>query len=212
MHYRDWSRAVLPEDLAENEAILQDTVRRGGHSTREFRIRRRNDGEYRWIQAVETVRANHEGNAEWVLGTNLDVTERQVTAQALRDTDRRKDEFLATLAHELRNPLAPIRTAVELLRMKGEDIPELQWAREVIDRQTQAMTRLIDDLMDVSRINQGKVTLKREQVELAKIAQGAVETSHPLIEDMRHELTVTLPPRPVIVDADMTRLPHGKAN
>ncbi|MFM9915067.1 MAG: PAS domain S-box protein, partial [Rhizobacter sp.] len=206
VHYQDWSGAVLSEDLAENEAILQDTVRRCGQSTREFRIRRLSDGECRWIQAVETVRANHEGKAEWVVGTNLDVTERQVTAQALRDTDRRKDEFLATLAHELRNPLAPMRTAVELLRMKGPDIPELQWARDVIDRQTQAMTRLIDDLMDVSRINQGKVKLKREQVELARIIQGAVETSHPLIEEMGHELTVTLPPRTVIVDADLTRL------
>ncbi len=206
VHYQDWRGAVLPEDLAENEAILQDTVRRCGQSTREFRIRRRSDGECRWIQAVETVRANHDGKAEWVLGTNLDVTERQVTAQALRDVDRRKDEFLATLAHELRNPLAPMRTAVELLRMKGPDIPELQWARDVIDRQTQAMSRLIVDLMDVSRINQGKITLKREQVELAKIVQGAVETSHPLIEEMGHELTVTLPPRTVIVDADLTRL------
>ncbi len=126
--------------------------------------------------------------------------------QALRDADRRKDEFLATLAHELRNPLAPMRTAVELLRMKGQNIPELQLARDVIDRQTQAMTRLIDDLMDVSRINQGKVTLKREQIELVKIVQGAVETSQPLIEEMGHELTVTLPPRTVIVDADLTRL------
>ncbi len=206
IHYRDWSGAVLPEDLAENEAILQDTVRRCGQSTREFRIRRRGDGECRWIQAVETVRANHEGNAEWVLGTNLDITERLITAQALREVDRRKDEFLATLAHELRNPLAPMRMAVELLRMKGPDIPELQLARDVIDRQTQAMARLIEDLMDVSRINQGKVTLKREQVELAKIVQGAIETSHPLIEEMGHKLTVTLPPGPVIVDADLTRL------
>lgn len=206
LHYQDWSDAVLPEDMAENEAILQDTIRRSGQSTREFRIRRRSDGECRWIRAVETVRENHEGKAEWVLGTNLDVTDRLVAAQSLRDADRRKDEFLATLAHELRNPLAPMRTAVELLRMKGADIPELQWARDVIDRQTQAMTRLIDDLMDVSRINQGKVKLKREQVELAKIVLGSVETSHPLIEEMGHELTVTLPPGPVIVDADPIRL------
>ena len=126
--------------------------------------------------------------------------------EALRDADRRKNEFLATLAHELRNPLAPVRNAVEILRMKGPDIPELHWARDIIDRQTQAMTRLIDDLMDISRINQGKLELKREQVELANIVQGAIETSRPLIESMGHELTVTLPPGPVIVDADLTRL------
>ena len=115
--------------------------------------------------------------------------------EALRDADRRKNEFLATLAHELRNPLAPVRNAVEILRMKGPDIPELHWARDIID-----------DLMDISRINQGKLELKREQVELANIVQGAIETSRPLIESMGHELTVTLPPGPVIVDADLTRL------
>ncbi len=126
--------------------------------------------------------------------------------EALKDADRRKDEFLATLAHELRNPLAPVRNAVEILRMKGPDIPELHWARDIIDRQTQAMARLIDDLMDISRINLGKLKLKREQVELANIVQGAIETSRPLIENMGHELTMTLPPGLVIVDADRTRL------
>ena len=126
--------------------------------------------------------------------------------EALKDADRRKDEFLATLAHELRNPLAPVRNAVEILRMKGPDIPELHWARDIIDRQTQAMAQLIDDLMDISRINLGKLKLKREQVELANIVQGAIETSRPLIENMGHELTMTLPPGLVIVDADRTRL------
>lgn len=130
----------------------------------------------------------------------------QQRAADLSEADHRKDEFLATLAHELRNPLAPIRTAVEVLRMKGPAIPELQWARDVIDRQMQVMTRLIDDLMDVSRINQGKIELQREQVELRKIVQGAVETSRPLIEEMGHELTVTLPPGPVILDVDLTRM------
>ena len=126
--------------------------------------------------------------------------------ESLKDADHRKDEFLATLAHELRNPLAPIRAAVEFLRMKGPPDPELQWARDVIDRQTRTMTRLIDDLMDVSRINQGKIELRREHIELARIVQGAVETSRPLIEEMGHELTVTLPPGTMIVDADLIRL------
>ena len=169
---------------------------------------------------VEFVSNMYREDGDAVIQCNIrDISDRKRLEESLRrhaadlsDADRRKDEFLATLAHELRNPLAPMRTAVELLRMKGPDIPELQWARDVIDRQTQAMTRLIDDLMDVSRINQGKVVLKREQVELAKIVQGAVETSQPLIEEMGHELTVTLPPRPVIVDADMTRLSQVMLN
>ena len=163
---------------------------------------------------VEFVSNMYGEDGDIVIQCNIrDISDRKRLEESLRqhaadlsEVDRRKDDFLATLAHELRNPLAPMRNAVELLRMKGPAIPELQWARDVIDRQTQAMTRLIDDLMDISRINQGKITLKREQVELAKIVQGAVETSNPLIEEMGHELTVTLPPRPVIMDADLTRL------
>lgn len=126
--------------------------------------------------------------------------------ELLKRADQRKDEFLATLAHELRNPLAPVRAAVELLRMKGPDDPDLQWTRDVIDRQMKAMTRIIDDLMDLSRINQGKVELRREKVDLAKIVQGAVETSRPLIEEMGHQLTMTLPSGTMIVDADLIRL------
>ena len=126
--------------------------------------------------------------------------------EALRENDRRKDEFLATLAHELRNPLAPVRNAVQVLHMKGPADPESQWAREVIDRQVQQMTRLIDDLMDVSRISRGKIELRRERIELANVVLGAVETSRPLIDEQGHELTLTMPPDPVIVDADEVRL------
>jgi signal transduction histidine kinase len=126
--------------------------------------------------------------------------------ETLREMDHRKDEFLATLAHELRNPLAPVRNAVQVLHMKGPATPELQWAREVIDRQIQQMTRLIDDLMDVSRIRQGKTKLRREHIELAKVVLGAVETSRPHIDEHGHELTLTMPPDAVIVDADQVRL------
>jgi len=141
-----------------------------------------------------------------MVGTNLNIAERKRIDAELRHVDRRKDEFLATLAHELRNPLAPVRNALHILHQKDPSAPQWQWAKEVIDRQVCAMGRLIDDLMDLSRINQGKVELKREHVELAKVVQGAVETSRPLIEEMGHELTVILPPGPVIVDADLTRL------
>ena len=206
VRYETWSSAVLPEDLAEREAAVQDTIRGRGHSRGKFRIRRANNGACRHIEAVETVRTNAQGQVEWVVGTNLDVTARQNAEQALRDIDHRKDEFLATLAHELRNPLASVGNAVQILRIKSPDIPELHWATEIIEGQTQAMVRLIDDLMDISRIKQNRIELKREQIELANIVQGAVETSRPLIEEMGHKLTVTLPPGPVIVDADLTRL------
>ena len=125
---------------------------------------------------------------------------------ALKEADRRKDEFLAMLAHELRNPLAPIRNAVQIFRAKGPPVPELQWATEVIDRQVQQMTRLVDDLLDVSRITRGKIELRKERVELATVVNSAVEASRPLIEKWGHELTVTIPPQPIHLEADPTRL------
>jgi PAS domain S-box-containing protein len=125
---------------------------------------------------------------------------------ALKETDRRKDEFLAMLAHELRNPLAPIRNAVQIFRVKGSPVPELQWARDVIDRQVQQMTRLVDDLLDVSRITKGKIELRRERVDLATIVSAAVEASRPLTEKWGHELNVQLPPEPVYLEVDQTRL------
>jgi PAS domain S-box-containing protein len=124
----------------------------------------------------------------------------------LKETDRRKDEFLAMLAHELRNPLAPIRNAVQIFRAKGSPVPELQWARDVIDRQLQQMTRLVDDLLDVSRITRGNIELRKERVQLATSVTSAVEASRPLIEKWGHELTVTLPPQPIFLEADHTRL------
>jgi PAS domain S-box-containing protein len=136
----------------------------------------------------------------------------QKNEEALREADRRKDEFLATLAHELRNPLAPVRNAVQVLRMKTPASPELEWARDVIDRQIQHMTRLIDDLLDVSRISRGKVELRREPVELATIIQGAVETSRPVIQEHGQELIVSLPPEAVVLNADLTRLAQVISN
>jgi PAS domain S-box-containing protein len=124
----------------------------------------------------------------------------------LKEADRKKDEFLAMLAHELRNPLAPIRNAVYILRGKGLPVPELQWAAEVIDRQVHQMTRLVDDLLDVSRITRGKVELRKEPVELANVVTSAVESSRPLIEKGGHELSVTIPSEPVHLEADPTRL------
>jgi CheY-like chemotaxis protein/two-component sensor histidine kinase len=131
---------------------------------------------------------------------------------ALKESDRRKDEFLAMLAHELRNPLAPIRSAAQVLRVKGSTLPELQWARDVIDRQVQQMTRLIDDLLDVSRITRGKIELRKEQVDLATVVSSAVEASRPLIEKWGHQLTVMIPEEPVHLDADLTRLSQALSN
>ena len=131
---------------------------------------------------------------------------------ALKESDRRKDEFLAILAHELRNPLAPIRNAVQIYRAKGLPVPELQWATEVIDRQAHQMTRLVDDLLDVSRITKGKIELRKERVELAVVVNSAVEASRPLIEKWGHGLTVTIPPQPIQIEADPTRMAQVLSN
>jgi len=213
VQYNDWSEAVLAQDLPENERILQDTMRRSGQSRREFRIRRRNDGAVRHIEAVEAVRANAQGETEWVVGTNLDVTERKTAEIQLRqlsadlsEADRRKDEFLATLAHELRNPLAPIRTGLQLMKLARGQQATIEQTRSMMERQLAQMVRLVDDLMDVSRISRGKLELQRERVALAAVVNSAVESSSPLIEQMGHQLTVTLPELALMVDADMTRL------
>lgn len=124
----------------------------------------------------------------------------------LKEADRRKNDFLAMLAHELRNPLAPIRTAVKVLHLKGSDVPEARGARRIIDRQVEHLTRLIDDLLDVSRITLNKLELRRQPIELADAIAAAVESSRSFVEERGHELTVTLPPDPVYVDGDLVRL------
>jgi CheY-like chemotaxis protein/two-component sensor histidine kinase len=124
----------------------------------------------------------------------------------LKEAGLRKDEFLAMLAHELRNPLAPIRSAVKVLNLKGSGVPEARWSREIIERQVQHLTRLVDDLLDISRITRNKLVLQKSRIELAEVIGGAVDSSRPLIEQYGHTLTVSLPSRPVYVDGDAVRL------
>ncbi|HTK28723.1 MAG TPA: response regulator [Vicinamibacterales bacterium] len=138
--------------------------------------------------------------------------ERHRLVAELRHQDRRKDEFLATLAHELRNPLAPIRTGVHLLQRARQNADILDKACPMIDRQLQHMVRLVDDLLDVSRISRNKLELRREWVALDTIVQNAVETSRPLIEAGAHEITVALPAAPVLLDADPVRLAQAFSN
>jgi signal transduction histidine kinase len=133
-------------------------------------------------------------------------------ARLRRDADRRKDEFLAILAHELRNPLAPIRNGLQVMKLASNDGSVVEQARVMMERQLGHMARLIDDLMDVSRISRGKVELRRGRVELARVVQQAVETSRPLIEQMGHELTLDVPPAPIFVNGDLTRLAQVFAN
>jgi signal transduction histidine kinase/ActR/RegA family two-component response regulator len=138
--------------------------------------------------------------------------ERLRLVSQLRDQDRRKDEFLATLAHELRNPLAPIASALQLIQLAGERPEKLERARTTIERQLDHMVRLVDDLLDVSRISRNKIDLRKQQVELATIVHSAIETSRPLIDKAGHRLEIDLPRSPVILDADAVRLAQAISN
>ena len=130
----------------------------------------------------------------------------EASTAALQQADQRKDEFLAMLAHELRNPLAPIRTAVQLLRLRELGPRSRPLARDVIERQVEHLVTLIDDLLDVSRITRGMIALRREAVLVDAIIARAVETARPIVDARRHELTVELPDELITVDGDKTRL------
>ena len=129
-----------------------------------------------------------------------------------RESDRRKDEFLAILAHELRNPLAPIRNGLQIMRLGKGDPEAIERARTMMERQLGQMVHLVDDLLDLSRISRGKIELRKERVELSMIVQRAVETSRPLIEANCDDLTITVPPGPIYVDADVTRVAQVFSN
>ncbi len=166
VHHREWSGAVLPEDLPENERILLDTVRRRGQSRREFRIHRRDDGECRDIEAVETVRTNEQGQAEWVVGTNLDITERKraeekvrAAKEAAEAANAAKDDFLASLSHELRTPLTPVLMTAAALASDPSLPPELRDQLAMMRRNIELEARLIDDLLDLTRISRGKLAI-----------------------------------------------------
>ncbi|OQX02633.1 MAG: hypothetical protein BWK73_42110 [Thiothrix lacustris] len=336
--YSIWREHVAPEDLPQQEAILQNTARQGGQSSREFRILRADTGECRCIHAVETVRSNARGQIEWVVGTNLDVTERKLADTALRESredlnraqtvgqigswrldvnrnvltwsaenhrifgvpegtpmsyetfldtihpddceyvdtqwqaalrgesydiehrivangqvkwlrekayleidatgkllggfgisqditgrklaglalkeaNHHKDAFLAMLAHELRNPLASICNAVNVIHLKTAQEPTLNRANGMIERQVKQLIRLVDDLLDISRVSRGKITLQKESVEVAAVIRQAIETSRqPHIEARQHQLKVELPAPTIRVEGDFTRLAQVVSN
>jgi PAS domain S-box-containing protein len=200
-----WEKLVHDEDRPSTLRLVELSIKTGQPVEGEWRVTWP-DGSVHWLMGRFQVFKDDKGMPLHMTGVNLDITKRKWAEEALRESDRHKDEFLATLAHELRNPLAPLRNAVEILRLKSSSIQGMQWSMQIIERQIQSMTRLIDDLMDVSRISRGKLELKRERVELARIFQDAVESSRPSIEKEGHQLTMTLPPEPIFLHADPVRL------
>jgi PAS domain S-box-containing protein len=151
-------------------------------------------------------------SAAIIISRYHEVEEREAAEAALRDADRRKDEFLAALSHELRNPLAPIRAAVDVMRHAGGDAAITGRARETIARQLSNLTRLVDDLLDVSRITRNKVELRKEHITLSNIVEGAVETSRPLLDEREHTLAVDLPESEIWLHADPVRMTQVISN
>ncbi len=168
------------------------------------------DGRRAYVEFVSNV---YPVEGQQVIQCNIrDISDRKWAEEALREADRRKDEFLAMLGHELRNPLASLCNAVQVMRLKGTDDPEVQWARDVVERQVQQLTRLVDDLLDVSRISRGKINLEMGPVDLADVVARAVEISRPLIDARQHSLDVSLPEQAVRVAGDPTRLAQVLSN
>jgi len=202
---------VHPEDAARVDETLRRA--RAGDDDGRYHMRHRivrPDGSVRWLDAAGRASRQRQrvggGVNERLAGVLWDITEEVALMQTLREADRRKDEFLATLAHELRNPLAPIRTAAHLLSMPAIGMDRLKFCSDLIQRQTRTMALLLDDLLDVSRITRGKLELRRARVEIASVVESAIETARPLLDAKRHALEVRLPPAPPPLDADPLRL------
>jgi PAS domain S-box-containing protein len=203
---------LIPEDRKNEESVILDRIHRGERIEHFETVRKTKDGRFLDISlTISPVR----GSGGEIVGASKvarDITEQIRVKRELADADRRKTEFLALLAHELRNPLGPIRHAVKILRARTPRPDELEWATNIIDRQTEHMTRLVEDLLDVSRITRGTIELRKERVDIASILKAAVEASSALMGKLHHQLRVTPPAEPLFVEGDPTRLTQVVTN
>ncbi|NUS39644.1 MAG: PAS domain S-box protein [Lysobacter sp.] len=199
-----------PDDRALARHGLERALdpRGSGHYEAELRVLR-DDGSIRWIsgRAQCVFRGNgRRRRPALLLGSLIDITDSKRMQESLLEADRRKDEFLATLAHELRNPLAPLRNCLHVLKMHDDEDPQAARLHGMMDRQVNQMVRLVDDLLEVSRITRGNIELRKRPVPLAEILASAVETSRPLVDQAGHRLEIDLPPPTVMLYADPMRL------
>jgi PAS domain S-box-containing protein len=210
---------LFPPDLPDELPEILERLRRGKRIESSEFVHVRKDGKRVDVALSLSPIKDASGAVTGASAIGRDVTERRRLeeelrrqAQQLTAADRRKDEFLAMLAHELRNPLAPLRNALQIMKMSEAAGPLVESARQMMERQVQQLVRLVDDLLDVSRITRGKIQLRKEPVELATVVAHAVETSRALLEARKHEVTVSLPPEPLWLEADLTRLAQVFAN
>jgi PAS domain S-box-containing protein len=204
-HGLGWGDALHPDDRARTLACWNDAMEGRGAYDLEYRLRRA-DGVYRWFHARAAALRDMDGRIVRWFGTSTDVHDRKLAEEALQEADQRKDEFMALLAHELRNPLAPVRTAVEVINLSGDDAGKARQMRDMIERQVTHMARLLDDLLDVSRIARGKVQLRMERCDLVAIVRNVTEDYRPIFTAAGLALDATLPAGPLWVQGDVTRL------
>jgi signal transduction histidine kinase len=199
-----------PEDVPIRRRVYAHSVEHGSFMELEFRVEMP-DGEVRWMHLRGNCSRESETARSTYIGVMMDITERKKLEGALREADRRKDEFLATLAHELRNPLAPIYNGLSILRQSVESAEQTQ-IHAMLERQTNHMIRLVDDLMDVSRYTMGKIELKLVPIELQTVLRHAIEMSQPFIGAGRHQLDMSVPSEPVMLQADGVRVAQVLSN
>jgi len=191
-----------------------------GHGEVEVRFRHFRTGDAIWMAYKVIVLADESGKPNGFATVSQNVTERRemldevrALATNLSEADRRKNEFLATLAHELRNPLAPISNAVQVLRRRGAgDVDAVESSSELLERQVAQMSRLVDDLIDMSRITSGRIELRKERIDLSTVVTHAVETTRPQFRSMNQELRIAIPEEPVMLYADPARLTQVLGN
>ncbi|HZY87234.1 MAG TPA: PAS domain S-box protein [Gemmataceae bacterium] len=206
-----WQSVHDPEQLPQVLERWQESIATGLPFDMAFPLRGADGRPRTFLTRVMPLRGEDGRILHW-FGTNTDISEIKEKEAALEEADRRKNEFLAMLGHELRNPLVPVRNGLAILKMPAAPADAVRQVREMMEHQVLHMVRLVDDLLDVSRIMQGKIELRREPVELATVVQRALETARPALDAGGHELTVTLPGRPVLLDGDTVRLAQVVGN
>jgi len=209
----------FPEDQSRMMQEFFPSVLREGHGEIDVRFRNFKTGEARWMAYKVLTLPDESGQPIAFATVSQDVTERRRLEDNLRElaanlseADRRKNEFLAMLAHELRNPLAPLSNAARAVRLGGREGESLRSASDMLERQVAQMSRLVDDLLDMSRITRGRIELRKERVDLGSIVSHAVEAARALYRSMDHEMTVTMPDTPMQLSADPTRLAQVVGN